>query len=589
MKKLNNNSVIIKTKCGLKAAINTTTTKALASVGEFHYCTDTEELFIFNGTENVLVGGSTISSADDIDDSTSDNKFISAAELSKLSGIETGATSDQTDAEIKIAYENNANTEAFTTSEKAKLASLEGSKFLGEFASLAALQTAYPSPSIGSYANVDSGSGSDVEKYVWDNSDSEYVKSSQADPLTSAQVKSLYEANADTEAFTSTLKTKLDTIPSDADKTSSSSVKAAIEAFSLTDITGSIQDEDEFLVYDVSNGELKKVPTSTVIGSSIPSVDANPVGMPSLWFTDTAPSDHLILKNQTLLVADYPQLFAVWGDSFGGDGVTTFGTPDVDDRFIRILGDGGGVDAASRTDRGDGTTGDNVGTLQGDEFKSHNHNIYQEGSTGTSGAVGSNARNNSQTRWTSDSGGSETRPKNIYARLVVRYQKSPVANVDIAETINSSSGVIDANKVPRTDVNGKLDESFSAAPIIESLATLTGGSGTEVSSISSVNVFGQRIGKVITLGFTSVFNISTGNNFDYYTIPLSNFAFLSGLTVANISGAFATNINSSSVYGGAVSGYFDLDGSTKLGLGFSGKFYTQTNRSLNGTLTILLS
>jgi len=55
MKKLNNNSVIIKIKSGLKAVINATATKALASLGEFHYCKDTKELFIFNDTENVLV------------------------------------------------------------------------------------------------------------------------------------------------------------------------------------------------------------------------------------------------------------------------------------------------------------------------------------------------------------------------------------------------------------------------------------------------------------------------------------------------------------------------------------------------------
>ena len=55
MKKLNNNSVIIKIKSGLKAAINATATKALASLGEFHYCKDTKELFIFNDTENVQV------------------------------------------------------------------------------------------------------------------------------------------------------------------------------------------------------------------------------------------------------------------------------------------------------------------------------------------------------------------------------------------------------------------------------------------------------------------------------------------------------------------------------------------------------
>ena len=40
---------------------------------------------------------------------------------SKLAGIETGATADQTDAQIKTAYENNANTNAFTNALQSKL------------------------------------------------------------------------------------------------------------------------------------------------------------------------------------------------------------------------------------------------------------------------------------------------------------------------------------------------------------------------------------------------------------------------------------------------------------------------------------
>lgn len=55
MKKLNNQDLIIKFKNGLKAAINTVATKALASLGEIHYCNDTKEVFIYNGTENVQI------------------------------------------------------------------------------------------------------------------------------------------------------------------------------------------------------------------------------------------------------------------------------------------------------------------------------------------------------------------------------------------------------------------------------------------------------------------------------------------------------------------------------------------------------
>ncbi|MEO1945508.1 MAG: hypothetical protein ABGY11_14495, partial [Candidatus Thioglobus sp.] len=57
---------------------------------------------------------------DDITDGTtyvkSTNDFTDA-NVTKLSGIETSATADQTDAEIKTAYENNADTNEFSDAE----------------------------------------------------------------------------------------------------------------------------------------------------------------------------------------------------------------------------------------------------------------------------------------------------------------------------------------------------------------------------------------------------------------------------------------------------------------------------------------
>ena len=47
-----------------------------------------------------------------------------AADGTKLDGIEASATADQTDAEIKTAYENNSNTNAFTDAEQTKLAGI---------------------------------------------------------------------------------------------------------------------------------------------------------------------------------------------------------------------------------------------------------------------------------------------------------------------------------------------------------------------------------------------------------------------------------------------------------------------------------
>ena len=69
---------------------------------------------------------------------------------------------------------------------------------------------AHPTASVGSYAFVDPGSGSDVVKYIWDSNDTKWVLSGEVNQeITAAQVKTLYETNANTNAFTDTEKSKL--------------------------------------------------------------------------------------------------------------------------------------------------------------------------------------------------------------------------------------------------------------------------------------------------------------------------------------------------------------------------------------------
>ncbi len=53
------------------------------------------------------------------------NKHFTATDKTKLSGIESGATADQTNAEIKTAYEANDDTNAYTDTEKTKLSGIE--------------------------------------------------------------------------------------------------------------------------------------------------------------------------------------------------------------------------------------------------------------------------------------------------------------------------------------------------------------------------------------------------------------------------------------------------------------------------------
>lgn len=66
------------------------------------------------------------SEASDATKEVKKSKIFSTAQNTKLSGIETGATADQSDAEIKTAYENNADTNVVTDAEKTILGNTSG-------------------------------------------------------------------------------------------------------------------------------------------------------------------------------------------------------------------------------------------------------------------------------------------------------------------------------------------------------------------------------------------------------------------------------------------------------------------------------
>jgi microcystin-dependent protein len=97
------------------------------------------------------------------------------------------------------------------------------------------------------------------------------------------------------------------------------------------------------------------------------------VGMISAWPTATIPSGWLECDGSAISRSTYAALYAVITTTYGaGDGSTTFNLPNYKDYFLRGF-DAAGTDAASRTDRGDGTTGANVGTKQAGATESHTH------------------------------------------------------------------------------------------------------------------------------------------------------------------------------------------------------------------------
>ena len=102
----------------------------------------------------------------DLDTNADQVLFAQQEIIDKLGGIEEGATADQTNAEIKTAYEANSDTNAFTDAEKTKLQNLDLAKLQG----------------------IETGATADQSN---------------------AEIKTAYEANSDTNAFTDAEKTKL--------------------------------------------------------------------------------------------------------------------------------------------------------------------------------------------------------------------------------------------------------------------------------------------------------------------------------------------------------------------------------------------
>ena len=81
------------------------------------------------GTNITISAGGTISSTDtnttySVGDGGLTEKNFTSADNTKLDGIETGATADQSNSEIKTAYEANANTNEFSDAEQTKLAGI---------------------------------------------------------------------------------------------------------------------------------------------------------------------------------------------------------------------------------------------------------------------------------------------------------------------------------------------------------------------------------------------------------------------------------------------------------------------------------
>ena len=161
-----------------------------------------------------------------------------------------------------------------------------------------------------------------------------------------------------------------------------------------------------------------------------------PTGSVIPFAGDVAPAGWKLCNGESLTQVAYPGLFAVIGKRFGqGDSASaTFRVPDLRGRFIRGRNNGATgitVDDVVRdrdpyaADRiamsPGGATGDAVGSLQYDGFRSHTHteNSMRFGGTGTDNG-GYNWENNRYRVESGATGGNETRPVNAYMNYIIK-------------------------------------------------------------------------------------------------------------------------------------------------------------------------
>ena len=126
-------------------------------------------------------------------------------------------------------------------------------------------------------------------------------------------------------------------------------------------------------IYAKENGE--------IINHYEPQGGSSPyVGETSCFAFNFAPSGWQTCNGALLPISEYDVLFALIGTTYGGDGVNSFGVPDLQGRGPIHMGQGPGL--TSRT-MGE-TSGAEIVTLISNHMPSHNHNLNVNSSIGNS-------------------------------------------------------------------------------------------------------------------------------------------------------------------------------------------------------------
>lgn len=163
-----------------------------------------------------------------------------------------------------------------------------------------------------------------------------------------------------------------------------------------------------------NDGSGSGLDADTLDGKHASELAGCPPGTVMFFASPTPPSGWLECNGAYISISEYPALYSVIGTTFGSSS-GKFRLPDLRGEFIRGWDNGRGVDS-----------GRTFGSWQADEIKSHKHNITTHGWGGAIHNQGSamsafGGRAATTTNSTLNTGGSETRPRNIALLPCIKY------------------------------------------------------------------------------------------------------------------------------------------------------------------------
>lgn len=178
-----------------------------------------------------------------------------------------------------------------------------------------------------------------------------------------------------------------------------------------------------------ASAQLPAVSGALLTGITAPQISGLSSGMPTgavvAVASSTVPDNFLECNGAAVSRTTYAALFAAIGVVHGyGNNSTTFNLPDYRGRFLRgwdhaIARD---PDRASRTAMNTGgATGDNVGSVQTDAFKSHTHASAASKPTTSDGGAASLGGPSNTSLTSTATGGTETRPINANVMYCIKY------------------------------------------------------------------------------------------------------------------------------------------------------------------------